>query len=177
MLRLLDVVQRLELGRADLVGPQQGLQDEQSVAGAQRRQPGALTKGEVHQRRPVALFEGRGEQAVGLRRRRIGFEIVGLLEQDRIDLLGGHELQHRDLVLLGGGELVEILVGEHHPLAVLGVVRLVDVLVGDDLTALGAHALIFDPPAVLRVHLVEGDVVRLGGRIHLHRDVDEAERE
>ncbi len=60
-------------------------------------------------------------------------------------------------------------------LAVVGFVGLGDVAVLDDLAAHLADALVADAPVVLGVHLVELDVVVLGGAVDLDRDVHQAE--
>jgi hypothetical protein len=116
------------------------------------------------------------QQGVGLGRRGVGLEVVALLQPHRVDLLARHELLDRDLAAAARRELGEVVVGEHHHLAVVGLVALGDVGVLDLLAVDAAHALVADPPAVLGVHLAEGDVVALGGGVQLDRHADQPER-
>ena len=108
--------------------------------------------------------------------RGLGLEVVRLVETDRVDLVGRHELDDVDLVVALGRERLQLLLGEHHGVRAV-VVRLRDVLVGDDLAAHLALALVADAPAVLLVHLVQGHVMALGGAVHLDRHVDQSERD
>ena len=79
----------------------------------------------------------------------------------------------------GGGQrqVGEVLVGEDDHLAAAEVVALGDVVVGDLFAADRAGALVPDPAAVVAVHLVEPDVLLLGGRVQLHRDRHQPERD
>lgn len=51
-----------------------------------------------------------------------------------------------------------------------------DVVILDDFPAFLTAMLIADAAAVLLMHLVHIDVVTLGGRVQLHRHVDETKR-
>ena len=126
---------------------------------------------------PVDLIECLRQQHIGFRRGRIGFEVVAAIEENRIDLLGRHELQHRNLVLLGNRQFREILVGQNHLVALGRFIGLVDIGVSDRLSAHGADTVVSDPSAVLGVDLMKPDVMVLGGGIDLHRDIHQPERD
>ena len=89
--------------------------------------------------------------------------------------LGGDELDHLDLAAAFLRQRGDVLVGDDHRLAVVGFVGLRDVAVLDDLAAHLAHPLVADAPVVLRVDLVELDVVVFGRAVDLDRDVHQAE--
>lgn len=129
----------------------------------------------MHQCRSITLGEHSRKQDVRLRRRRIGLEEVTLLEQDRIDLIVRHEFQHRNLVLLRSREFVEVLVAQDDARSVFRVVRLVDVGELNRVSALGTHTVVLDAATVFCMDLVKSDVVVLGRRVHLDRDVDQTE--
>ena len=78
--------------------------------------------------------------------------------------------------LRSSGSDCEVLLGEDDG-AVAGIERLVDVLVLDDLAADLAAPLVTDASAVLVVHLMQLDVVVLGGAVQLDGHVDEPERD
>ena len=84
--------------------------------------------------------------------------------------------QHLDLAPGRQRQLVEVLVGEDDDLAVGQLVALGDVAVLDLFAVDRADPLVLDPAAVGGVHLVEADVLVLGGRVQLHADADQAER-
>src|SRR5690606_24340311 len=102
------------------------------------------------------------------------FEVVALVEHDRVDLLGGNELDDVDLATALLRERLEFGIRQDHR-ALTVVVRLVDVLVVDDLAAHLTPTLVADAPAILVVHLVQRDVVVLGRAVDLHRHVDQSE--
>ena len=77
----------------------------------------------------------------------------------------------------GQRQVGEVVVGEDHHLAAAEVVALGDVVVADLFAADRAGALVLDPPAVGAVHLVEPDVLLLGGRVELDSDRDQPERD
>ena len=129
----------------------------------------------MHQCSAFGLEQGLTEEDVCLGRGRIRLQEIALVVDDRIDLFGRNELEHRNLVLLRCRKLVEILVGEHDSVAVGGVVGLVDVRELHGIAAFGTDSVVLDPSAVLGMHLVESDVVRFRRRIDLDGDVDEAE--
>ncbi len=130
----------------------------------------------MNDRRPVGLLERLPQQRVGLRRRRRGFEEIALVEHDRIDLVGGDELDDVDFAALLRRERFEVFVREYD--GALAVVEgLVDVGVVDDLAADLAASLIADAAAVGVMHLMEGDVMVLRRAVDLHRHVDQAERD
>src|SRR6185312_15109416 len=62
-------------------------------------------------------------------------------------------------------------------LAATDVVPLGDVVIGHLLAVDRAGALVFDPAAVGAVHLMEADVLLLGGGVQLDRDRHQAERD
>ena len=164
-----------EVGGPDLVGPHHRLEHDHVVLDPEHRDAGALPQRDGHHGHPVGVEQGLAQQAVGLGAGLLGLEVVGLLEQHRVDLLGGHELLDGDLARGRRGQALHVLVGEDDHLAVLGLVALGDVGVGDLLAVDRADALVLDPAAVLGVHLTERDVVRLGRGVQLHRHADQPE--
>ena len=172
-------VERREVGIPDLVGPQQRLDDHDVALGEvlnpQRGQPGLVAQREMHDRDAVGLHECLGQQHIRFRRLALGLEEVALVVHHRIDVAGGHELQHLDLAAAFLGQRGDVLVGDDHRLAVVGFVGLGDVAELDDLAAHLADPLVADAPVVLLVHLVELDVVVLGCAVDLDRDVHQAE--
>src|SRR5262249_19350306 len=75
------------------------------------------------------------------------------------------------------GQRGDVVVGDDHRLAVVGFVGPGDVPVFDDLAIQLAHPLVADATVVLGMHLMELDVVVLGGAVHLDRHIDESERD
>ena len=61
----------------------------------------------------------------------LGLQVVRLVVEDRVDLLGRHELQHVDRAAAGQRQVGEVVVGEDHHLAAAEVVALGDVVVAD----------------------------------------------
>ena len=168
------LVEHVEVGLAHLVVPEHRLQHQRLVLDPQHREPGLLPQRELHDGAAIGLLQRAAQQRVRLEGARVRLEVVGLVEADRVDLVGRHELHHVDLVVALGRERLQLLLGEHHGVRAV-VVGLGDVLVGDDLAAHLALALVADAAAVLLVHLVQGHVVALGGAVDLHRDVDQPE--
>ena len=129
----------------------------------------------MHDGHPIGVRERSGQQHIGFRGLAVGLEVVAAVEHDRVEVGGGDELEDRDLVAAFLGQRGDVLVGDHHGLAAVAFIGLGDVAVLDHLAALGAHALVLDAAVVFRVHLVELQIVVLGGAIHLDRNVDETE--
>ena len=148
------LVERRELRLAHLVAPEERLHHEHVAVDAQRREAGLLAQRHAHDRRLVGRLERAAQQHVGLVRRRVGLEVVALVEHDRVDLLGRHELDDLDLAAALGGQRLQVLVGDDHR-ALAVVVGLVDVLVVDGLAVDLADALVSDAPTVRVVHLVQ----------------------
>lgn len=147
------------------------------VLDPQRRQPGLVAQREVHDRHPVRLRKRLGQQHIGFRRFGVGLQKIAAVEQHRIHVAGRHELQHFDLAAAFFGQRGDVVVGDDDHLAVIGFVGPGDVTVFDDFAVHLAHALVSDSAVVLGVHLVELDVVVLGGAVHLDRDVHQPERD
>ena len=164
-----------EVGRADLVGPHHRLQHDHVVLDPQHRDARALAQGDGHHGHPVGVEQRLAQQGVRLGAGALGLEVVGLLEQQRVDLVARHELLDRDLARRRRRQLGHVVVGEDDHLAVLGLVALGDVGVGHLLPVEGADALVLDPAAVLGVHLAERHVVALGRGVELHRHRHQAE--
>src|SRR3954451_13717677 len=101
--------------------------------------------------------------------------VVGLVVEDRIDVLCLHELlDMHDLAALAGGCL-HLLVLEHDVPAGGDLVALDDLVVVHLLPLLRADATMLDLGSVLRMHLAEVDGLRLDGGEELDRYVYEAE--
>jgi hypothetical protein len=135
----------------------------------------ALAQGELHDRDPIGLLEGLAQQHVGLGGTRGRFQVVGPLEDDRVDLARRHELHDLDVLAVRHLQPVELLVGDDDPPAGLVLEALADLGERHDLAARLAPPLVLDPPAVGEVHLVELHVPVLGRRVELDRDVDQPE--
>ena len=142
----------------------------------QRVRDDPLAQGHGDHGHPVGLHERLAQQGVRLGAGLLGLEVVALLEQHRVDLVGRHELDHVDLVARGHRQGVQVLVGEGDQLAVVGLVALDDVGVLDLLPVQRARPLVLDPATVGRMHLVEPDVVVGRRRVRLHRDAHQTER-
>jgi hypothetical protein len=165
------------LTSADLVGPHHRLHDDHVVAHPKHCRGRPLPERDRDDGHPVGVEQCLPQQRVGLGAGRLGLEVVGLLEQHRVDLIAGDELLDRDLPRRRRRQLGQVVVGEDDHLAVLGLVALGDVGVGDLLAVDRADPLVLDPAPVLGVHLAERHVVALGRRVELHRDADQAERD
>ncbi len=127
-------------------------------------------------RHPIRLGESLCQQHIGFRRLGIRLQEVTTVEQHRVDFPGRDELQYLDLAAALLGQGGNIVVGDHHHLPVVGLVGPGDVAVLDHLAVRLTNALVADAPVVLGVHLMEFDVVVLGGAVHLNRDVHQPER-
>src|SRR5690606_27444055 len=112
------------------------------------------------------------QQYVRLGGYRLRLEVVRLVVEDRVHLLGRDELMYVDATTGGERQVSEVLVVEDHHLAAAEVVALGDVVVGDLFTVDAADALVLDPAAVLAVHLMEPDVLFLRRRVELDPDGD-----
>ncbi len=111
------------------------------------------------------------QQHVRFRALGVGLQEVGLGEVDGVDLLDGVNWRTSMRRELDSGQVGEVVVGQHDHVAGGQFVALGDVGVGDLLAVDRADALVADAPAVLAVHLVEGDVLLLGRRVELDRIV------
>ena len=78
-------------------------------------------------------------------------------------------------MLLRRGQFREIRVGQDDLVALRRLVGFVDIGVLNGFPAYSADAVVFDPTPILGMHLVESDVVVLGGGIYLDRDVHQPE--
>jgi hypothetical protein len=126
---------------------------------------------------PLGVLERLTQQHVRPARGLVRLEVVRLLEIDRVDLFGRHELQYLDGLVGRDGQLGEILVGEDHHAAVLQLVALRDVAVLDLVAAHLADALVPDPAPILGVDLVEPEIVFLGRAEHPDGDSHQPERD
>jgi len=103
---------------------------------------------------------------------RVRFEVVALLEHDRIDLIARNKLDHIDLAAPLGWQRREVCLGEHDR-ALTVVEGLRDVGLLDDLAIQFTNALVTDAPAVFVVHLVQRHVVILSRAVDLDGHIDE----
>ena len=152
-----------------LVGPQHRLQHEHILTHPQHPQLLFLPQAHLDDGGEIGLLEGAPEQYVRLQGPLVGLEQIGLVEADRVDLAGRHELHHLDV--LGGGhrQAGEVLVGEHDGRAVGHLVRLGDLSQLQHLAAFPAHAVVLHPAVVDGMHLMEAHVMVLGRCVGLHR--------
>ena len=123
----------------------------------------------------VGLDECVAQQHVRFGRLPLRLEVVGLREEDRVDLIGRHELQHVDRARRRQRQVGEVLIGQDDHLAAAEVVPLGDVVVGDLFAIDRAHPLVFDAAAILAVHLVEANVLLFRRGIQFYRDGHESE--
>ena len=163
------------VGRPDLVGPHEGLQDDDVVVDPQHRHGHPLTDRHGHQGHPVGGQQRVAQQRIRLGGGLLGLEVIRLVEEHRVDLTGRHELGDRDLLARLVGQRGQVLVGEHDHLPVGRLVALGDVIEGHDVTANAAHPLVADLPAIGPVDLAEGDVMVLGRRVELDGHIDQPE--
>ena len=162
-------------GRPDLVGPPHRVQRQDAVQHAQRGQRLPLADGDLGDGDLAGVLQRLPEQDVRPGRGALRLEVVRLLEVDRVDLVLVDELEHLDLVAGAQGHVLEVLVGEDDDLAVGQLEALGDVAVLDLFAVDRADPLVLDAAAVGGVHLVEADVLVLGGGVQLHGDADESE--
>ena len=148
-------VDRLEVGGPDLVGPVHRLQDEDLVLEPQRSEMLLVAEADLRDADLVLIGECLAQQRVGLRAGLVRDQVVGLLEQDRVDLVEVDELHDVDRAAGFHRHLVEVVVGEDDVAVLLVLVALHDVLEGDLFAVLLAHPLVTDPPVVGVVELVE----------------------
>lgn len=125
---------------------------------------------------PVGVPQRFSQQHVGLDGLGVGFDVVGPSEEHRVELLRGHELHDVDLMTGRHGQRVQLLLGDGDDGAVRLLDRPVDLVVRHFLTAHLADPLVPNPATVSAVHLMEPDVVLLGGGVEPHRDGDHPER-
>ena len=133
------------------------------------------------QRPSAQRFDSRSalrEQRVGLGAALVGREVVGLVEVHRVDRFERHELGDLGHVRAGLLHRLQLLGREHHVLVLREFVALDHVLARDRHFFLDADVLLLQPRAAGLVQQVEGDrLARLGGRIELHRDRHQPERD
>ena len=138
-----------------------------------RPESGLLAQRELHDRSSIGFLQRPPQQRVRLGRGLVGLQEVAAIEHDLVDLFRGYELDNLDLVTALLGQRFEVLLGEHNRGLAL-CVRLVDVGVLDDLAADLAPSLVTDPAAVGVVHLMQADVVVLGGGVELDGHIHQA---
>ena len=174
----LDVlVEEGEVGRAYLVGPQQGLQRDDALPDPQRGQRLALAQRDLGHRHLPRRLERVAEQHVRPGPCRLGFCVVALGRVDGLHLGARREVQHLDPVGGHQRQVGQVLVGQHHHVARGQLVALRDIGVRDFLPVERADPAELDPGSVLAVHLTEGDIALLRRGVEFHRDHDQAERD
>ena len=169
------LVEELEVGRAHLVRPQQGLEDEHAVPHPQRRQGLPLPDRHLGHGHPPGSLERVTEQRVSADPGGLRLQVVGLVGQDRVQLPGRAEVQHVDPLGRRQRQFLQVVVGQHHDVPGGKLVALGNVGVRDLLAVKRAEPAVLDPAAVLGVDLPERHVTLLGGSVELDRDHDHAE--
>jgi hypothetical protein len=103
-------------------------------------------------------------------------EEVGLLEEERIDLVQIDELVDLQGAVVVCLQRLDLFIGEGDVLALRDRIA-ADQLIGiDDLLVMRTPPLAIDARPAARVQQIEVDIFRMGGRIETDRDGDEAER-
>jgi hypothetical protein len=104
----------------------------------------------------------------------VGRQVVRAVHVDRIDLGVVGELDQVDDARGLDADLLDVLVVDDDVATLLEFVAFHELRVGNVTLAVRAPALLLDARLALAMELVEGNGRgRLGGREHLHRDVDE----
>ena len=167
-----DLVERV--GRDDLVGEEHGLHRDHPAVRPQGHQ--VLLGAQHHARdaHPARVLHGVEQKLVGLGRAGVRHEVIGMVVEDRIDLIELDEVLDVDGPGLLGFERVQLVGADRH-VAIRGdLVTLDDLLVGH-LFAFGVDPLLTDARARLRVDLVEAHGLLRDRAVQLHRDVDQPE--
>src|SRR5215211_547117 len=161
-------------GVDDLVVEAHRVEGEHAVERAHRGEVLAIVEGEAADADPLGLLERLAEHPVRLPVVTAA-DVVGLVEEDRIDLVLGREVLELDhLAARAGGDLDLVLLEDD--VLVLGHLEALDhLLVGHLLALLRADAAVLDAGAVAHVDLMEADGLRLRRRVELDRHVREAE--
>src|SRR5437870_509107 len=167
--------QDVELRRADLVRPVHRLQEERPRSASEDGE--VLFPEEDHpgDGDPARLPQGLLEKPVGLQPHRLGDDVVGAVEVDRVDLLQGYEIDNVYCPEGLHGKPLQLLLREAHMVVLLVLVSLDDVLEGHLLAADGAHPPVADAPLVGAVEVVEAHALLLDRDVEAHRDADQAE--
>src|SRR5690606_35054376 len=126
-------------------GPEHRAEHQNAVAYPKRRKLLTLPQRDLHDRHMVGLLQRLAQQYVRLGGYRLRLEVVRLVVEDRVHLLGRDELMYVDATTGGERQVSEVLVVEDHHLAAAEVVALGDVVVGDLFTVDAADALVLDP--------------------------------
>ncbi|MFT3917466.1 MAG: hypothetical protein QM704_26290 [Anaeromyxobacteraceae bacterium] len=162
--------------RADLVGVVELLQEQPAGPGADEGEVLLAAGGVARDRGLAALLEREREELVGLAAALVRAEVVGLLEVDRVDLGGGHELGDVDRLGRDLVERLQLLAREGDVAVLRELVALHHLVAFDLLAVLRARVVLLQARAVLRVEQVEGDGRRgLRRRVEAHGDRDEPE--
>ena len=116
-------------------------------------------------------FHGLGQQCVGASGGAVGYEVVTVLEEERVDLGQVDELLDLDAAAGLGRQAFELLGLHDDILAAADFVAFHDLGVIDLLPVEGADPLLVDPPPVGTVKLMEPDVLGRRRRDELDGDV------
>src|SRR5581483_302107 len=160
-----------------LVGVVHGLEHEDVLPDAQRRQMLLVADHDLRDRDPPRLLERTDEQHVRLLRALVREQVVGLPKVDRVDLLERDEVADLDRVRQLDVEAVDVLVLERHELALRDLEAPDDVLGVDRLAVVPPDLLVADRRHVPLVQEMEAHLLGLGRCVHPDRDADETERD
>ena len=186
---LLDQLPReLELGLLDLAFRDLDLLDRPHLAGVKK-----LLHDEALQNRPdhhdvllaaraiatdgaaLGLAQRAGEQRIRLGAPLVGSEVVGLVEEYRIDRLDRHEFGDLRAVRPRLLHRLELLGGEHHILVLRELIPLHHVFARHGHVLFDAEVLLPEPGPASLVEEIEGDrMTCLGRGIELHRNRHES---
>jgi hypothetical protein len=125
----------------------------------------------------LEVGHGVEQEPVGLGGAPVRRQVVGALEEDRVDLLQVDEVLDLDHPGGLGSEGVHLLLVHHHVLTGRDLVALDDLLVGDLLAGDLRDLAVADPGTRARLELVESHVLGPGGRHQLDRHGHQPERD
>ena len=172
-LRNLDV-----LDRSDFAAVEKLLHDQSLLDGADHDDVLLAARRPAPDGAAIRFAERRGEKGIGLGAELVRSQVIGLVEEHRIDRFDRHEF--RDLRALRPCLLEGLqLLGREHDVLVLGeFVTLDHVFAGDRHVFFDADVLLLEPRAAGLVQKVEGDrSACLGRGEELHRNRDQPERD
>ena len=170
-------LQHVELGGADLVRPVHRLQEKGPLPDPEGGEVLLAEEDDLGDGDPARLGQCLLEQPVGLEARRLGDNVVGAVEVDRVDHLQGDEVDDVDCPEGLDRRLLQVVVREDHVAVLLVLVSLDDVVEGHVLAANRAHTLVADAPLVGAVEVVEAHALLLDRDVEAHRDAHQAERD
>src|SRR5712691_1340383 len=159
------------LDRPHLAGVEQLLHDEALLDRADHHDVLLAAGAPAAERAAAGIAQRPREQRVRLRSALVRGEVVGLVEEHRVDRIDRHEFRDVRRVRTGFLERLQLFRREHHVLILGELVALRHVLACDRDLLLHADVLLLEPRSAGLVQQVERDrAARLGGGVKLHRN-------